>query len=144
MPAVEVSAPRRQTAARRAPPPSLPADLPAVAASPVFACGYWAEARRRGADRSASPRAGAAPASDPPPPRWALPAAARRVVAPEPSPTAPGTVAPLSASTPAAAAPASDPPPARSALPATQSEPRPGYPLGVRSVASHPMAPAIG
>src|ERR1017187_2676548 len=142
MPALAVSARRRETAARPAPPLSLPADLPAVAASPVFACGR-AEARRRGADRSASllqsePRPGyplgVRSGASLPPPRSAHPAAARQAAPPDPSPMAPRTVGPPLASTPAAAQ-ASDPPPPRSALQATQSEPRP---LG--SVASHPTA----
>src|ERR1017187_2402118 len=143
MPALSVSARRRETAAPPAPPLSLPADLPAVAASPVFACGR-AEAQRRGADRLASllqsePRPGyplgVRSGTSLPPPRSAHPAAARQAAPPEPSPMAPRTVGPPLASTPAAAAQASDPPPPRSALQATQSEPRP---LG--SVASHPPA----
>src|ERR1039458_6360820 len=118
MAALEVSGPRWETAKRSAPPPSPHADLPAVAAPPAFACGHWAEARRRGADRSGSPRAAAAPASNPPPTRSAHPAAARQVEVPEPSPMAPGTAALLSASTLAAVEPASDPPPSHSAHPA--------------------------
>src|ERR1019366_8821410 len=122
MPALAVSARRRETAARPAPPLSLPADLPAVAASPVFACGR-AEARRRGADRSASllqsePRPGyplgVRSGASLPPPRSAHPAAVRQAAPPDPS----RPVAPLSASAPAAAAQASDPPPSRSAHPA--------------------------
>src|ERR1019366_4561437 len=126
MPALSVSARRRETAAPPAPPLSLPADLPAVAAWPVFACGR-AEAQRRGADRLASllqsePRPGyplgVRSGTSLPPPRSAHPAAARQAAPPEPSPMAPRTVGPPLASTPAAAAQASDPPPSRSAHPA--------------------------